>query len=67
MGIRHSTREASTPIGDVVPYGHNIIRRILGELASGRLILTELLSNERAEAIATDDYSPSELAVILGE
>ena len=68
MSIRHSTRAKqvhpsvmSLHTGTISPVEFSV------SLFQGDLILTELLSNEGAEAIVTDDYSASELAVMLGE
>jgi hypothetical protein len=60
--------EASTPIANVAPYGGTISSvEFSVSLLQDDWILTELLLNERAEAIVTGDYSASELAVMLGE
>jgi hypothetical protein len=68
MSIRHSTRGKQ-----VHPSVMSSIRVTISSvefsvsLLQDDWILTDLLLNERAEAIVTDDYSASELAVMLGE
>ena len=68
MSIRHSTRGKQVH-PSVMWFHTGTISSVEFpvSLLQDAWILTELLSNERAEAIVTDDYSASELAVMLGE
>jgi hypothetical protein len=68
MSIRHSTR-GNQVHPSVMSFHTGTISSVefSVSLLQDDWILTELLSNERAEAIVTDDCSASELAVMLGE